>query len=79
MYKCRNIFVWVRRGHNTHIENKLMVIRREWREIILKFGINKNTLLYKMNIRGLLYSTGNYIQYLLTTLVERHLKKNVYV
>ena len=51
----------------TDIENKFMVTKR--RGINLEFRINVYTLLYiqQINNKDLLYSTGNYIQYLVIT------------
>ena len=44
------------------------------------FGINRYTILYTKQINtGLLYSTGNYAQYLVITIMEKNLKKNTYM
>ena len=58
------------RNKLTDIENKFMVTKVEKRGgINWEFGINRYTLLYIKQIdnKDLLYSTGNYIQYLVIT------------
>ena len=44
-----------------------------------KFGINRYILLYPkyINNKDLLYSTGNYTQYLVITYMEKNMKKNM--
>ena len=46
-----------------------------------EFGINRDTLLYIkwINNKDLLYSTGNYIQYLVISYNGREGKKNIYL
>ena len=46
-----------------------------------EFGISRGKLLYIgwINNKVLLYSTGNYIQYPVTTIMEENMKKNIYV
>ena len=59
------------RSRLTDIENKTNYgyQRGRWGGINWEFGINRYTLLYmkQINNKNLLYSTGNYIQYLVIT------------
>ena len=50
--------------------------RKDW-----EFGISRCKLLYIgwINNSVLLYSTGNYIQYLIITIIEKNMKKNMYI
>ena len=46
-----------------------------------KFGIKRYILLYTkyINNKDLLYSTGNYTQYLVITYMEKNLKRNIHI
>ena len=48
-------------------------------EINWEYGINRYTLLYikQINNKDLLYSTGNYIQYLVINYKGKRIKKNI--
>ena len=63
--------LFTKRNRLKDTENKLMVTNgnSEQGEMKQDLGINKYTLLYVKQVNGknLLYSTGNYIQYLVIT------------
>ena len=68
------------RNRLTDVENKLMVTKGQSGGD--KVRINRYTLLYikKMNNKDLLYSTGNYIQYLVITYMGKESEKEwIYV
>ena len=56
------------RNRPTDIENKLTVTKGDsrWRDKLRSLGLTDTTV-YKINNKDLLYSTGNYIQYLVIT------------
>ena len=63
-YKCTYL---QKRNRLTHIENKVVVTNGEGGGISWEYGINRYMLLYikQMNNKDLLYSIGNYTQYLI--------------
>ena len=70
------------RNRLTDIEKKLMVTKGEtWGGINLEFEIKIYTLLYvkQINNKGLLYSTGDYTQYLMLTYNKKETEKNIYI
>ena len=71
--------LFTNRNRLTDIENKLMVTKGEG--LNLEFGINRHTLLYVKQISNkvLLYSTGNYIQYLVITYNGKEPVKEYYI
>ena len=59
-----------------------MVTKGEtWGGINLEFEIKIYTLLYvkQINNKGLLYSTGDYTQYLMLTYNKKETEKNIYI
>ena len=70
MWSLKKWYKWTylqNRNRLTDIENKLMVTKGErWGGVNYKFRISRYTLLYikYINNKDWLYSTGNYIQYL---------------
>ena len=54
---------------HSQTENKLMVTNVREREINQEFGLNKYIILHikQINNKDIIYSTGNYIQYLAIT------------
>ena len=69
------------RNSLTDIEDKLIVtLGKGWGGINLELGVNRYTLpcINLINNKDLLYSIGNYIQYLVIT-YYKNLKKNIYI
>ena len=83
MWNVKKWYKWTylqNRNRLTDIDNKLTLTRRERERH--KLGVwdwQTHTTIYKINNKNLRYSTGNYIQYIVVTIMEKNLKKNIYI
>ena len=75
------INLFIKQKHTHRYRKQTYAYQKGKGGIHWEFGINIHTLLYLKQIanQDRLYSTGNYIQYLVITIMKKNLKKNMYI
>ena len=79
MWNLRKLYKWIL--YTTEINSDIKKKKNLWlpKGKEGRIEINIYITIYKINNKDLLYSTGNYIQYLAITYNGKKLKKNVYI
>ena len=69
---------WLSKRLSTHTVETNTTLQSKWTSTNV-FKKHIHTTMYKINNKVLLWSTGNYTQYLITPMIEKNLKNNIYM